>query len=109
METKNPNNVIFSDTTTSTTTSAWMSLPTANNTTVTIVTSSALLGSKKETQTKTSVRDIQVAVYSHIQAVRALGRTNINTEEIAKALSLPVGSVNVAIAKLKDKGVRVAA
>jgi hypothetical protein len=106
METRNPNNVIFSDTTTSTTTSAWMSQPTANNSTVIIASSAGLLGTKKEAR---AVIDIQGAVYSHIQAVRALGKKNINTEEIAKALSLPVESVNAAVAKLKDKGVRVAA
>jgi transcription initiation factor IIE alpha subunit len=85
-----------------------MSLPTANNSTVTIVSSSPLFGTKKEALASASMKDIQGAVYSHIQAIRALGRTDINTEEIAKALSIPVVSVNSVIAKLKEKGVRIA-
>jgi len=52
--------------------------------------------------------DIESAVYSHIQAVRALGREEINTSEIAQALSLPQELVIAAVARLRDKGVRVA-
>lgn len=46
------------------------------------------------------------AVYSHIRAVRALGRETINTNEIAKALSLPPRDVERAVAALTTKGVR---
>jgi len=49
---------------------------------------------------------IEGAVYSHIRAVRALGRTNINTTEIADALSLDLDEVNRAVARLRKKGVR---
>jgi hypothetical protein len=49
---------------------------------------------------------VQDAVYSHIRAIRRLGRTNINTTEIADALSLDVDEVNRAVTKLKKKGVR---
>lgn len=48
---------------------------------------------------------IERAVYSHIQAVRTLGRTQINTSDIADALSLDVKDVNRAVAKLRAKGV----
>jgi len=49
---------------------------------------------------------IQRAVLAHIRAIRSLGRTEINTVEIADALSLPVHEVNEVIEKLKDQGVR---
>jgi hypothetical protein len=51
-------------------------------------------------------KKIERAVYSHIRAIRALGRTRINTSDIADALSLKVSEVNSAVAKLKRKGVR---
>jgi hypothetical protein len=50
-------------------------------------------------------KNVQNAVYAHIRAIRALGRTEINTGEIADALSLPVAEVNRAISSLKKKGV----
>ena len=53
-----------------------------------------------------SSKGIQNAVYAHIQAIRALGRKEINTVEIADALSLPVSEVNRAISSLKKKGVK---
>jgi predicted transcriptional regulator len=53
-----------------------------------------------------SNKGIQNAVYAHIQAIRALGRKEINTAEIADALSLPVSEVNRAISALKRKGVK---
>ncbi len=49
---------------------------------------------------------IERAVYAHIRAVRALGRTRINTSEIADALSLKVSEVHRAVERLKNKGVR---
>ena len=52
-------------------------------------------------------RKIENAVYAHIQAVRTLGRTKIDTNEIAEALSIPVSQVNAALAALKHKGVKV--
>jgi hypothetical protein len=51
--------------------------------------------------------DIGAAVYSHIQAMRSLGRKTINTAEIAKALSLNVNEVDRAIVEMKGKGVKV--
>jgi hypothetical protein len=50
--------------------------------------------------------DIESAVYSHIQAVRALGKTTVETADIASALSLPVAAVNRAIQRLRSRGVR---
>jgi hypothetical protein len=55
----------------------------------------------------TSSRDVENAVYSHIRAVRALGRTKINSLEIAKALQLSLPMVQQALEKLADKGVKV--
>lgn len=49
---------------------------------------------------------VQNAVYAYIQAVRALGRNQLNTTEIADALSIPVVEVNRAVSSLKRKGVK---
>jgi len=51
--------------------------------------------------------EIRNAVYAHIRAIRALGRTTINTSEIATALSLPIDEVNRAVSTLNSKGVKV--
>jgi|ERR1700688_3537 len=55
-----------------------------------------------------SNKDIENAVYAHIQAVRALGRTTINTVEISNALGLPQNVVDGTIDALKKKGIKVA-
>jgi predicted transcriptional regulator len=47
------------------------------------------------------------AVYGYIRAIRALGRTGINTSEIAAALSLPMSTVNQAVSSLRSQGVRI--
>ena len=52
-------------------------------------------------------KNIQNATYAYIRAIRALGRTEINTSEIAEALSLPVLEVNRAVSSLKKKGVKL--
>ena len=54
-----------------------------------------------------SNKDIEGAVYAHIQAVRALGQTRVNSVDISHALSLPVGKVEQALQQLKGKGVRI--
>lgn len=51
---------------------------------------------------------LENAVYGHIRAVRALGRTQINASEIAAALSVPLSDVITAIAALRNKGVKIA-
>lgn len=52
-------------------------------------------------------KSIQNAVYAYVQAVRALGRKQLNTIEIAEALSIPVAEVNQAVTSLKKRGVKV--
>ena len=54
-------------------------------------------------------KNIESAVYAHIQAVRALGRTKVNTVEIAKSLGLSLAVVDKTLKSLKEKGVRVIA
>jgi hypothetical protein len=54
-----------------------------------------------------SVKDIENAVYAHIRAVRALGRTRIRSLDIAEALQLPLSAVEQALEKLASKGVKV--
>lgn len=49
---------------------------------------------------------IERAVFAHIQAVRTLGRSIVNTAEIAKALGLPLRDVAAVVDRLKTKGVK---
>lgn len=57
---------------------------------------------------KPSSRALQNAVYGHIRAIRALGRTQISASEIATVLSLPVRDVITALKALRGKGVKIA-
>ena len=47
-----------------------------------------------------------LAILTHIKAIRTLGRTEINTQKIADALSISVQEVNDALEELKKHGVR---
>lgn len=51
---------------------------------------------------------VEKAVYGYLKAVRALGRTGVNTIEIANALALDLAAVERSIEALKKKGVKVA-
>lgn len=48
------------------------------------------------------------AVYAHIQALRSLGKTRVNTREIAEALGLSRSIVEQAVVQLRDEGVKPA-
>lgn len=48
------------------------------------------------------------AVFAYLRGLRALGQTEISTDKIASALSLPLGDVERAVAALRHKGVKVA-
>lgn len=50
---------------------------------------------------------IEDAVYGHIAAVRALGRTSINTAEIAAALGVSLELVESTIEALRARNIRV--
>ena len=69
-----------------------------------IITASPNTRKVSESQNK----KIESAVYSHIKALRALGRTNVNSLEIAEALGLSIQAVHRVIDQLKKKGVRKA-
>jgi len=58
--------------------------------------------------TSRTTKNVENAVYSHIRAVRALGRTTINSVEIAEALNLPLSEVQRALENLGNKGVKIA-
>jgi hypothetical protein len=55
---------------------------------------------------KRGEKTIETAVYTYIQALRSLGKTQVNTAEIATALGVPVSSVARVLPKLSEKGVR---
>lgn len=52
---------------------------------------------------------IENAVFTHIQAIRALGKTSINTLDISQALSIPESEVIAILPALIKRGVRIAA
>lgn len=52
-------------------------------------------------------KDIESAVFAHIQAMRALGRTRVNVTEIATALGLYERQVEATLSALRNKGVKV--
>ena len=64
------------------------------------------VGQSGKAAAETDKKAVESAVYAHIRAVRALGRTTINSAEIAEALSLPLEKVHKAITALKGKGVK---
>jgi hypothetical protein len=53
-----------------------------------------------------SSKSTENAIYAYIRAIRSLGRKEINTIEIADALSLPIAAVDLALASLRKKGVK---
>ena len=55
------------------------------------------------------IDDIERAVYGHIRALRALGRTTVNTVEVARSLGITASDVEAALIALKSKGVKIAA
>ncbi len=50
-------------------------------------------------------RSIEDAVYGYMQAMRALGKTKVSVNEIAKALGISYFAANEAAVKLDNKGV----
>jgi hypothetical protein len=54
-----------------------------------------------------SQKNIESAVYGHIRAVRALGRTTVDSHGIARALGLSPAAVTQALQNLADKGVKI--
>jgi hypothetical protein len=59
------------------------------------------------TARKIKASDVESAIYGHIKAVRALGRTKIAPEEIARALDLPLSAVEQSLSALQNKGVKI--
>jgi hypothetical protein len=51
-------------------------------------------------------QNVEAAVYSYIQAMRALGKTKISAADIATALSVPIKAVERAGSNLGPKGVK---
>src|SRR5262245_37390849 len=68
-----------------------------------VTTSASVVDSFRPKDRQTNLED---AVYAHIHAVRSLGRTQINTAEIAAALGINVGRVSEVLSRLRAKGVR---
>jgi hypothetical protein len=46
---------------------------------------------------------LERAVYAYFRAVRSLGQTVVNTEDVAKALRVPLADVHVVIRAMKVK------
>ena len=54
-----------------------------------------------------SESELENAVFGYLQSIRALGRTSINSTEIADALSISLADVHRAITNLENRGVQV--
>ena len=64
----------------------------------------------KETSTpskEVSDRTATEAIYNYLRYLRARGRTNVGTDEVAKTLSLPLSQVGRVTAKMHRRGVKV--
>jgi predicted Rossmann fold nucleotide-binding protein DprA/Smf involved in DNA uptake len=77
-----------------------------STTTATGTISLSLPSSGRVAGRRVETKKIESAVYAHIQALRALGRTQVEPQEIARALGLSVSQVQNTIAALKSKGVK---
>jgi hypothetical protein len=69
-------------------------------------TSGYVMASPSPSPTPASKKKLYLAILSYIKAIRTLGRTEINTQEIADALSISVRDVNDALEVLKKQGIR---
>ena len=54
-----------------------------------------------------ATKHVDSAVYAYIQARRALGETNLNTSEVARALRLPQRLVDASVKRLTGRGVKI--
>jgi hypothetical protein len=61
----------------------------------------------KSTASTRGDKNVENAIYAHLRALRALGKKQVNTAEIAEALGLGLSTVHRAIASLTKKGVKV--
>ncbi len=67
---------------------------------------SVKVGTQRKSAGRKNSVALENAVYTYIQAVRALGRKQVNTLDIAEALSIPVSQVTSTLHSLKKKGVK---
>ncbi len=51
-------------------------------------------------------KDVEGAVYTYLQAMRALKRTHVTADDVASALGISLSSAMAALTSLKSKGVR---
>lgn len=58
-------------------------------------------------QTSKRSKEVEKAVYAHIQALRSLGRTKVVVSDIAEALGLRQDIVLQALKALREKGVKL--
>jgi hypothetical protein len=62
----------------------------------------------KRQVSRTEALDAETAVFLHIKAIRSMGRTSVNSIEIAQSLGISHAAVVAAIIKLQNKGIKVA-
>jgi Holliday junction resolvasome RuvABC DNA-binding subunit len=65
------------------------------------------LPSAKKASSAPGKKNIESAVFSHIQALRALGVTRTDASEIARGLKLGQSEVEKTISSLVKKGVKI--
>jgi hypothetical protein len=76
-----------------------------SNTTGTSAGATYPIGPKVTTNRATA--EIENAVYGHLRALRALGRTKLNVSEVAEALKIPATAVLGAVNALREKGFKL--
>lgn len=79
--------------------------PTASTSSATLTTPTAA-PQKVKKRAASPDKSVENAVYNHIRAIRALGRTDIFPSEIASALGLSAPAVMSALTSLQSKGVK---
>ena len=80
---------------------------TSTSTSASVIQQKPILRTAVKSKTPQDVLNVESAVYSYIQAVRALGRTQITANQIAVTLSLSPAEVTNVIEKLHTKGVKI--
>lgn len=89
----------------------WGTSSTANvhvtSTTSSTSATTTIIQSRVSPAPRMETSEIDNAVYAHMQAIRALGRTQVSSQEVARALGLPEAQVAAAAVRLKSKGIKV--
>jgi len=77
------------------------------STSASVIQQKKIIRTTNKPKTLKDVLNVESAVYSYIQAMRALGKTQLTANQIAVTLSLSLSEVTNVIEKLHTKGVKI--